>query len=68
MTGGLDVSAHTVFVISLSHYVQVRFKPAVYDAQSVKLDPCFACGALSPGGEFAKLEIYGYKAFSTPGQ
>jgi len=37
MTGGLDVSIHTVFVIS----VEVCIEPARSSTQSV-LDPCFA--------------------------
>jgi len=42
VTGGLDVTAHAVFIISQSHSVEVCVKPAVSRAQAVKLDPCFA--------------------------
>jgi len=42
VTGGLDVTAHTVFIISQSHSVEVCLKPVVSRAQVVKLDPCFA--------------------------
>ena len=42
VTGGLDVSAHTVVAISQSHSVEFRVKPAVSSAQAVKLDPYFA--------------------------
>jgi len=42
VTGGLDVAAHAVFIISESHSVEVCVKPAVSRAQAIKLDPCFA--------------------------
>ena len=42
VTDGLDVAAHTVFIISQSHSVEVCVKLAVYCAQAVTLDPCFA--------------------------
>jgi len=42
VTDGLDVAAHTVFIISQSHSVEVCVKPAVSRAQAVTLDPCFA--------------------------
>jgi len=42
VTGGLDVAAHTVFIISQSHSVEVCVKPAVSRAQAVKLHLCFA--------------------------
>ena len=42
VTGGLDVSAHTVVAISQSHSVEFRVKPAVSSAQAVKLHQCFA--------------------------
>ena len=42
VTGGLGVTAHTVFIISQSNSVEVCVKPAVSRAQAVKLDPCFA--------------------------
>jgi len=55
-------SAHTVFIISQSHYVQVYVKPAVSSAQAVKLDPCFP-----RGGELVKPMIYGFKESGTGG-
>jgi len=42
VSGGLDVSTHTIFIISQSHYVEVSVKPVVSRAQAVKLHPCFA--------------------------
>jgi len=47
VTGGLDVAAHTVFIISQYHSVEVCVKPGVSCAQAVKLDPCFARHAAS---------------------
>jgi len=57
VTGRLDVAAHTVFIISQSHSVEVCVKPAVSRPQAFKLDPCFA---RHPGGELVKLEIYDF--------
>ena len=42
VTGGLDVSAHTIFIISQSLSAEVCVKPAVSCAQAVKLHSCFA--------------------------
>ena len=42
VTGRSDVAAHTVFIISQSHSVEFRVKPAVSSAQAVKLHQCFA--------------------------
>jgi len=39
VTGGLDVAADAVFIISQSRSVVVYVKPAVSCAQVVKLDP-----------------------------
>jgi len=42
VNGGLDVTAHTVFIIKQSHSVEACVKPAVSRAEAIKLDPCFA--------------------------
>jgi len=40
MTGGLEISTHTVFVICQSYFAEVRIKLVVSSVQLVKLDPC----------------------------
>jgi len=61
VTDGLDVYAHTVFVISQSHSTNVRVKMAVSSAQSVQLRTRALRGPFSVMVELAKLEIYDFK-------
>jgi len=63
MAGRHDVSAHTVFVISQSHSVEVCFVPTV----SVEQSDLALLSAFDRGGEFAKLEIYSFREPGTGG-
>jgi len=61
VTGGLDVAAHTVFIISQSHSVKVSVKPTVTPLRKRLSWSNALRGMQHPGTELVKLEIYGFK-------